>query len=127
MYNVPMNDWQVLFYPTEEGYEPVKEFILQQDYGTRHEIIHVIDLLYKNNVKLGMPYVRKINRSGLRELRIKHGSDIYRIFFFAFTGRKFILLHIIKKKSDKLPLAAIQLAIKCMVDYKSRFTNLRGS
>lgn len=122
-----MNNWQVLFYPTEEGYEPVKEFILQLDYGTRHEIIHVIDLLYKNNVKLGMPYVEKINKSGLRELRIKHGSDIYRILFFAFTGQKFILLHIIKKKKDKLPIAAIQLAIKRMEDFKSRFTSLRGS
>jgi len=122
-----MNNWQVIFYPTEEGYEPVKEFILQQDYGTRHEIIHVIDLLYKNNVKLGMPYAVKINRSGLRELRIKHGSDIYRILFFAFTGQKFILLHIIKKKSDKLPITAKKLAIKRMVDYKSRFTNLKGS
>jgi phage-related protein len=87
----------------------------------------VIDLLYKNNVKLGWPYVEKINKSGLRELRIKHGSDIYRILFFAFTGRKFILLHIIKKKRDRLPIATIQLAIKRMVDYKSRFTNLQGS
>ncbi len=60
MYNVPMNNWQVLFYPTEEGYEPVKEFILQQDYETRHEIIHVIGLLHKNTVKLGMPYVKKL-------------------------------------------------------------------
>ena len=122
-----MGDWQVLFYPTRENYEPVKEFILHLDYGTRHEIIHVIDLLYKNNVKLGWPYVEKINKSGLRELRIKHGSDIYRILFFAFTGQKFILLHIIKKKSDKLPIVAKQLAIKRMVDYKSRFTNLKGS
>ncbi|GAI10313.1 unnamed protein product, partial [marine sediment metagenome] len=97
------------------------------DYGTRHEIIHVIDLLYKNNVKLGMPYVEKINKPGLRALRIKHGSNIYRILFFAFTGQKFILLHIIKKKSDKLPKPVIQLAIKRMEDYKSRFMNLNAS
>lgn len=122
-----MGDWQLLFYPTRENYEPVKEFILQLDYGARQEIIHVMDLLYKNNVKLRMPYVEKINKSGLRELRIKHGSDIYRILFFAFTGQKFILLHIIKKKKDKLPIAAIQLAIKRMEDFKSRFTSLRGS
>lgn len=82
-----MNEWQILFYPISDEYEPAKEYILQLDYDTRHEIIHVLDLLYKNNVTLGMPYVRKINRTGLRELRIKHGSDIYRIFFFAFTGR----------------------------------------
>ncbi len=122
-----MGKWQILFYPTEDGYEPVKDYILQQDYGTRHEIIHVIDLLYKNDVRLGMPYVEKINKSGLRELRIKHGSNIYRILFFSFTGKKFILLHIIKKKSDKLPITVIKLVIKRMEDYKSRFTNLKGS
>jgi len=119
--------WQILFYPTEEDYEPVKEFILQQDYGARHEILHVLELLYKFNIRLGMPYVRKINRSGLRELRIKHGSDIYRIFFFAFIGQKFILLHIIKKKEDKTPITDKQLAIERMIDYQSRFTTLEGS
>ena len=122
-----MNNWQVLFYPTEEDYEPVKEFILQQDYKTRIEILHVLELLYKSNVRLGKPYVRKINKSGLRELRIKHGSDIYRIFFFAFTGRKFILLHAIKKKEDKTPITEKQLAIERMLDYQSRFTALEGS
>jgi len=122
-----MNDWQVLFYPTEDGYEPVKEFILQQDYKARVEILHVLELLYKSNLRLGMPYVRKINRSGLRELRVKHGSDIYRIFFFAFTGRKFILLHVIKKKEDKTPIIDKQLAIERMLDYQSRFLPLKGS
>ena len=122
-----MSGWQVLFYPTEEGYEPVKDFILQQDYGTRHEIIHVIELLYKNDVELGMPYVEKVGKSGLRELRIKHGSDIYRILFFAFTGKKFILLHIVKKKRDKLPTTVIKLAIKRMEDYKARFMSEKDS
>lgn len=121
-----MNDWQVLFYPTEDGYESVKEFILQQDYKARVEILHVLELLYKSNVRLGMPYVRKINRSGLRELRIKHGSDIYRIFFFAFTGRKFILLHAITKKDDKTPITDKQLAMERMLDYQSRFSPLKG-
>ncbi len=127
MYNVPMNNWQVIFYPTEEGCEPVKEYLLQLDYDTRHEIIHVMELLHINGVNLGMPYVKKINKSGLRELRIKHGSDIYRILFFAFTGRKFILLLIIKKKSDKLPITVINLAITRMNDYIARMTTLRGS
>jgi len=114
-------DWQVVFYMDTEGNEPVKEFILQQDYTARAEIIHVFDLLYKFDITLGLPYVRKINKSGLRELRIKHGSDIYRVFFFAFTGRKFVLLHAIRKKGEKIPESDRQLAIKRMAEYKSRF------
>jgi len=115
-----MDEWQVIFYPDKNNQEPVKEFILQLDYNTRHEIIHVIDLLYQNNVLLSRPYVEKI-ANHLRVLRVKHGSDIYRIFFFAFKGKQFILLHIFQKKTDKLPENEIALAVKRMLDYRERF------
>ncbi|MBI2479675.1 MAG: molybdopterin-dependent oxidoreductase, partial [Planctomycetia bacterium] len=80
-------------YADDEGYEPVKDFILRQPDGAIAEILHVLKLLREFNVSLQMPYVRKIDKSGLRELRIKHGSDIYRIFFSALEGQKFVLLH----------------------------------
>jgi phage-related protein len=113
-------DWQVIFYPDEDGNEPVKDFILRQSDGAIAEILHVLKLLRQFNVTLGMPYVRKIDRSAVRELRIKHGSDIYRILFYAHTGRKFILLHAILKKGDKMPESDRNLAIQRMNDYKSR-------
>jgi phage-related protein len=69
-----------------------------------------------------MPYVRKIARSGLRELRIRHGSDSYRIFFFACTGRMFILLHAIKKKGAKTPESDKRTAVKRMNDHIIRYT-----
>ena len=75
--------WQVEFYIDPDGYEPVKDFILTQSKDTIAEIIHVFKLLREFNIELGMPYVKKIDKSGLRELRIKHRSNIYRIFFFA--------------------------------------------
>ena len=103
------------------GNEPVKDFILEQPHGAIAEIIHVFKLLREFNIQLGMPYVRKIDRSGLRELRIKHSSDLYRIFYFAYTGQKFVLLHAILKRSDRTPEGDIELAIKRMNDYKSRY------
>ena len=122
-----MDDWQILFYPTDDGHEPVKEYIQQLDYDTRHEIIHVFDLLYNQNIRLGLPFSKKINKTGLRELRIWCGPVIYRVLYFAFMGKKFILLHIFKKKTDKTPLVHKQLAIKRMGDYQSRFTAIDGS
>ena len=113
-------EWQVVFYMDRAGNEPVKDFILTQDKGARAEIIHVFKLLREFNIKLSMPYVRKIDKSGLRELRIKHSSDIYRILFFAYTGRKFILLHAMLKKVDKMPESDKNLAIKRMNEYTSR-------
>ena len=113
-------DWQVVFYMDNRGNEPVKDFILGQSDGAIAEILHVLKLLREFNVTLGMPYVGKIGRSGIRELRIKHGSDIYRIYFFAHAGRKFVLLHAIKKKRTKISENDIRLAIDQMNDYKAR-------
>ena len=121
LYNITV-DWQLIFYIDDEGNEPVKDFILEQPDGAIAEILHVFKLLRQFNISLGMPYVRKIDKSGVRELRIKHGSDIYRIFFFAYTGRKFILLHAILKKEDKIAENDKKLAIQRMDDYKSRQT-----
>ena len=120
LYNRAVN-WQIIFYIDEEGNEPVKDFILGQPDGAIAEILHVFKLLRHFNITLGMPYVRKIDKSGIRELRIKHGSGIYRIFFFAYTGRKLILLHAILKKEDKIPENDKHLAIQRMNDYKSRY------
>jgi phage-related protein len=111
-------EWEVVFYQDKHGSEPVKDFILGQPDGAIAEILHVLKLLRQFNVTLGMPYVRKIDKSGLRELRIKHGSNIYRIFFFAHTGKKFILLHAILKKEDKTPESDKALAIQRMNDCK---------
>lgn len=113
-------DWQVVFYIDEKGNEPVKDFILAQSTKAIAEIIHVFKLLRIFNITLGMPYVRKVHESGIRELRIKHSSDYYRILFFAFTGHRFILLHAILKKGDKTLQGDIGLAIERMNDYKLR-------
>jgi phage-related protein len=116
-----MLDWQVVFYIDKEGNEPVKDYILAQSDGAIAEILHVLKLLREFNTRLGMPYVRKIHKSGIRELRVKHSSDIYRIFFFAYIGQKFVLLHAIQKKEDKTPINDMELAIKRMNNYNTRY------
>ena len=113
-------DWRIVFYIDKEGNEPVKDFILRQPDGAIAEILHVFKLLRHFNISLGMPYVRKIDKSGLRELRIRHGSDLYRIYYFAYTGQKFILLHAILKKEDRIPKSDKSIAIQRMNDYKLR-------
>jgi len=118
-YNITM-DWQVIFYIDEEGNEPVKDFIYAQSLGAQAEITHVISLLQEFALTLRLPYIRKIGKSSIRELRIHHGSDYYRIFYFAFTGRKFVLLHAFLKKTNKIPNRELEIAIKRMNDYKLR-------
>ena len=81
----------------------------------------VTELVREFNIRLGMPFVRKIGKSGLRELRIKHSSDLYRIFYFAYIGHKFVLLHAFLKKGTKTPESDKELAIKRMNNYKARY------
>jgi len=108
----------VIFYKDGEGKEPVKDFILSQSYSARAEILQVFDLLYKFDLSLGKPYVEKVTGK-IWSLRIKHSSDYYRILYFAFSGEKFLLLHAVKKKSDKLLKRDIELAIERMNEHES--------
>jgi phage-related protein len=112
--------WRIVFYMDTEGCEPVKDFILEQADSAIAEILHVFKLLREFDIGLGMPYVAKIGRSGIRELRVKHGSSMYRIFFFAHTGRRFVLVHAMKKKTNKISENDMRLAISRMNDYKTR-------
>jgi len=109
-------DWHIVFYKDKFGNEPVKTFILRQPYTARAEIIHVLDLLHKFNFSLGFPYVKKIS-GNVWELRIKYSSNHYRILYFTATNRNFILLHAIRKTTNKLPQGDIDIAFKRMRDH----------
>ncbi len=112
-------DRQLVFFIDEHTNEPVKDFILQQPDGAIAEILHVFKLLRQFGTTLSMPYVRKIHESGIRELRVKRSSDIYRILFCADKGHQFILLHAFLKKEDKLVKTDVTLAIQRMNSIKS--------
>jgi len=111
-------DWQIEYYSDIGGGEPVKNFIDNQSLDAQVEIMHVIGLLQEFALNLRYPYVVKIGKTGIRELRIHHGSDYYRIFYFAFTGRKFVLLHAFLKKTRKTPIRELEIAIRRMNDYE---------
>ncbi|MBN1366930.1 MAG: type II toxin-antitoxin system RelE/ParE family toxin [Dehalococcoidales bacterium] len=90
---------------------------MKQTDGAQAEIIHVFDLLYRFEFSLGLPYVENIEGK-VWALRIKHSSDYYRIFYFAASGKKFILLHAIKKKTDRLLKRDLEIAKERMDTYK---------
>jgi phage-related protein len=72
-------------------------------------------------LKVKEPYVKPIAGSRkLFEIRIKDRSNIHRIFYFAFTGKRFILLHGFTKKTGKTPGKEILVAERRMEEYLSR-------
>jgi phage-related protein len=55
--------------------------------------------------------------TGLYEVRVEVGSDIYRVFSFFDEGRLIILLNGFQKKSQKTPKNEIELAQKLKKQY----------
>lgn len=111
-------EWEIEFYKTESGRCPVQEFIDSLSKKARVKVLRDLDLLAEFGLELRAPFVRDITGvPKLKELRTKFGSDNYRIFYFAFTGRKFILLHGFIKKTRQTPRREIQRAVNRMNDY----------
>ena len=55
--------------------------------------------------------------TGLYEIRVEVGSDIYRVFSFFDKGQLIILLNGFQKKSQKTPKNEIELAEKLKKQY----------
>lgn len=55
--------------------------------------------------------------TGLFEIRVKFGSDIFRIFCFFDAGRLVVLLSGFQKKTQKTPPEEIKRAVKLMEEY----------
>ncbi len=112
--------WQWVYYKTSSGRVPVKEFIDEQAAETREKIFSDLVRLVRFNVKLGPPYVEKVEGRDFWELRTRVRGDIYRTFYFAHTGKKFVLLHAYQKKSQKAPRKELDVAEERMSDYLRR-------
>jgi len=114
--------WEIEFYKDNQGNIPVQEFMLGQSAKVKAKLLHFIDLLQEFGMSFGLPYVKKLRDSDVWELRIRHSSNYYRILYFAFSGRKFVLLHAFLKKTEKTPKSEIEIAEGRLNDYKYRYS-----
>ena len=111
--------WIVEFYERENGEKPAEEFILQLDISLRANAIALINKLklFGNNMK--EPYSKYIE-DGILELRVKHSSNIARVFYFFQVGKKIILTNGFVKKTQKTPARELKRAIEYKKDYLRR-------
>lgn len=117
-----MQAFEVLFYRKEDGSEPAKDFILSLDKKMRAKILLSVDLLGDNGHLLREPYSKPLG-DGIFELRAKIGSDISRVLYFFFVGRKVILTNGFIKKTSKTPVTEINLAKKYRAEFLGRKEN----
>ena len=110
----PPTEWAVEFYTDARGNSPVEEFLQSLSKRERTEAARAMGLLREFGLLLGMPHARPVG--GLWELRAGAG----RIFYFAHTGRRFILLHAYRKKGRKTPKREIETAQRRWADFVER-------
>ena len=112
-------DWSIEFYEREDGTSPVREFLEGLNDKTQGRFIWSIEQLRLLNVQAREPLVRHIEGK-LWELRRTSSGNIYRIFYFFFTGRKIVFVHGFQKKTDKTPKKEIDIARQRMEEYTQR-------
>lgn len=109
----------ILFYDLPNGKEPVREFLDSLDNKMRAKMLREISLLAANGTELREPNSKNIG-DGIFELRAKVGSDISRVLYFFFVGRKAILTNGFIKKTAKTPVAEKDKALRYRAEYLSR-------
>ena len=116
---------EIEFYELADGREPAREFLDSLDAKMKAKMFREIDLLAENGHELRMPHSKHIE-AGIYELRAKQGSNISRVMYFFFSGKKAILTNGFIKKSKKTPKEQIGLAKRYRRDYEIRGDMING-
>ena len=106
---------QVVFYKTESGNEPVREWLQTMQKSDKKSLGEDIKTV-QFGWPIGMPVVRKLD-TGLWEIRTRLEQGIARVLFTVFEG-DIVLLHGFIKKSQKAPKEDMGLALKRMRSVK---------
>lgn len=111
--------WLVEFYETEPGEKPCLDFLNTLEVKLRAKVFRDLTLLEQYGNELRLPYSEQLD-DGIFELRTIQGKNIVRNLYFFIIGKKIIVTHGFKKKTQKTPPEEIQKAKKYRADYKTR-------
>ena len=93
-------------------------FFIKQREKVKDKIIWTLGLIEEVQ-KVPETYLKHIEGTkGLFEIRVQHGSDIFRIFCFFDQGNLVILANGFQKKTQRTPKEEIVKALKIMEEYK---------
>lgn len=109
----------VEFYEKESGEKPCLEFLNTLDVKLRAKAFRDLALLEEKGTELRLPYSEHLD-DGIFELRTKQGSNIVRSLYFFLFGKKIIVTHGFKKKTQKTPPGEIERAKEYRKDYLAK-------
>jgi phage-related protein len=111
--------WRVEFYEDANGTRPVDDWLRVLAVKDRARVERTIGLLEGYGVLLPMLHSRHLSGK-IFELRVASGKRDFRILYFAFVGRRFVLLHAFAKQTQATPAREITTAERRWADYLAR-------
>ena len=114
-----MAEYQVVFFKKENGDVPAKDFIAALDFKMKTKVYRLLTMVSENGPELREPYSKHLN-DGIFELRAQFGSNIARVLYFFFIGRKVVVTNGFIKKTQKTPAAELERANAYRNEYKQR-------
>lgn len=105
-----MADYVTYYLQVGGGRAPVKEFIDGLDSATQRKFFFKRSLLEQFGPSLPQPHAKRVG-DNLYELRFETPAGAIRVFY-CFDGKRIILLHAMKKKTQKLPAHELAVAIQ---------------
>lgn len=118
-------DWEVELYETESGRSPVEDFLADLQEKAQAKCLKYLELLQEHGIALPRNYAAHV-RGDVWELRPEYGGTEYRLFYFAFIGKKFIVVHAITKTTQQLKNRDIDMAETRIADYRRRIKTPKG-
>ncbi len=100
-----MEPWSVSYFRSADGRSRVTDEIDTFGVKPAAKVYLTIDLLIDYGTSLSGKYTKHI-AGRIWELRI----DRYRVLYFTYTGRRFVMLRAFIKKSQRTPLDEIRIA-----------------
>lgn len=102
-------EWTIEFYVEVDGARPVEDFIDSLDDKTIARFRWSMEQLRVRNVQAREPLARHLE-GDLWELREESNTNIYRVIYFFFIGRRIVFLHGFQKQTQKTPRREIETA-----------------
>jgi len=98
--------------------DPANELLESCSSKMQAKILRTIDLLERFGSNLPQPHAKKLSGYNLKELRVKLGSDIIRMFYFHYKNKIYVITSGYIKKTNKISKNEIKRALKLKAKFE---------
>jgi len=111
---------EIIFYETASGQKPIENFIEQLSAKQAQKAAWVLKLIEDLDRVPAQYFKKLVNTEDLWEVRVRAGSNIFRLIGFFDGSALVVLAHGFQKKTQKTPKADIRIAEDRKNDYFRR-------